>query len=577
MIITPSKELQQLLDASGHTLVVGGPGSGKTTFAILKAARRIKDGLSDGQSVLFLSFSRAAVARLVQAVSDNIPDQSDRLNIQTFHSFFWSILRTHGYLLGTPRPLSILTPQDESVMSNGMKHDDPNWEQWIQERGRLFYECGRVAFDLFAPKVEELLKRSKQIVKIVSQRFPLVIVDEAQDTNQSQWSCVKSLSTHLQVICLADLDQQIYDWLPGIGPERMKDIESGLAPVRIDLGPKNNRSPDNDILAFGNDILMGTVTKQSYNGIAQKNFSPQRDLRNKAIRQSIGIVRQAVKKQTGAFPQSIAVLSSFEKGVRIISEALRSGDYIIPHDILFDETAALLSSRFIAFLLEPKYPSHFNHDLGEALELIGAIFRANGSRTALSTAERLRYWANQVQADRSPTKAAMFAKLNLILKQRQSHTFSGDPAKDWVYLRGLLRDSGLKELQDIDNNAENLMLFNRGKRIASRLSSLWDQHGAYTSARNALDSALAQDQLLNGDETAAGVHVMTMHKSKGKQFDAVIIYREGRSSPFVWRNDNPPFRKSRKVLRVAITRARHQVLILNDASTSCPIISPFKL
>lgn len=48
-----------ILAAAGHLLVTGGPGSGKTTIALLKAQKRIPN-LKPGQEILFLSFSRAA-------------------------------------------------------------------------------------------------------------------------------------------------------------------------------------------------------------------------------------------------------------------------------------------------------------------------------------------------------------------------------------------------------------------------------------------------------------------------------------------------------------------------------------
>lgn len=64
---------QSLLDCRGHALVLGGPGSGKTTIALKKAVVRINGGLDAGQSVLFLSFSRAAVARLGEAMKQEVP------------------------------------------------------------------------------------------------------------------------------------------------------------------------------------------------------------------------------------------------------------------------------------------------------------------------------------------------------------------------------------------------------------------------------------------------------------------------------------------------------------------------
>ena len=83
-------ERQKLLDCAGHAVVVGGPGSGKTTIALKKALLRIEAGIMPGQSVLFLSFSRAAVARIVQASRlQLLKKQRSLLNVQTFHSFFW--------------------------------------------------------------------------------------------------------------------------------------------------------------------------------------------------------------------------------------------------------------------------------------------------------------------------------------------------------------------------------------------------------------------------------------------------------------------------------------------------------
>src|SRR5258705_11746877 len=89
-----------ILNAQGHLLVVGGPGSGKTTIALQKAVKRIESGLLPGQSVLFLSFSRAAVARLSGASKiETSLEMRERLHVQTFHSFCWWMLKSHGYLL----------------------------------------------------------------------------------------------------------------------------------------------------------------------------------------------------------------------------------------------------------------------------------------------------------------------------------------------------------------------------------------------------------------------------------------------------------------------------------------------
>lgn len=160
-----------VLACEGHILVIGGPGSGKTTVALRKAVRRIKQGMQPGQSALFLSFSRAAVARILDAAKlETTKAERELLSIQTFHSFFWSILKAHAYLLGAPAKLSILLPQDEKALSGGIDEEDPGWGDWLIERERLFREEGRIAFDLFAPYATRLLATSTHLLKAVAQR-----------------------------------------------------------------------------------------------------------------------------------------------------------------------------------------------------------------------------------------------------------------------------------------------------------------------------------------------------------------------------------------------------------------------
>ena len=56
---------------------------------------------------------------------------------------------------------------------------------------------------------------------------------------------------------------------------------------------------------------------------------------------------------------------------------------------------------------------------------------------------------------------------------------------------------------------------------------------------------------------------MTMHKCKGKEFDGVILHLGNSMSPLSPDNEPAPHLKSRRLLRVAITRARHQVLMFD--------------
>ena len=383
MTFVSCPDRDRVLAAEGHVLVTGGPGCGKTTVALRKALLRVGTGLLPGQKVLFLSFSRAAVARIVQAARKDLPRESRRdLDIQTFHSFCWQIVRGHGYLLGAVSPISLLPPHDERAMRNGARNHDPVWDA---ERERLFLEEGRIAFDLFAPKALALLERSAAHRQLIADRYPLIIVDEAQDTGTEQWACMEALANLTQLVCLADLEQQIYDFRPDVSPERLKQIMAALGPLEVDLGIQNNRSPGAEIVKFGNDILARTPRGSAYTGVSQRTFRPEAALRDSAIRSAAGMLWKRITETTGAPPQSIGYLTNWGKGVTIIARALQGGDGIkeIPHRVLMDEAEVLLATRVVALCLEPV--KDLWATLATGLDLIGELYRARAQRGRLSS------------------------------------------------------------------------------------------------------------------------------------------------------------------------------------------------
>lgn len=572
---------QSILDAPGPVLVTGEPGSGKTTIALAKAQIFLETGLAPGQSVLFLSFSRAAVARIVAASKIQIPKTlRTSLSIQTFHSFFWEILQSYGYLLGAPRRLKLLLPQDEAALRN--QHESSGGV-WREERERLFVEEGLVVFDLFSTKAAALLRTSLRLSSLYSGRHPLIVVDEAQDTSDDQWECVRLLSTRSQLVCLADLEQQIYDFRPDVSSKRVIHILEALHPLQVDLQGENHRSPASEIVEFANDILFCTPRGSPYKGISRLNFRAKADLRDVAIRSAVGIALRKTKSAAGSEKiKSLAFLATRNRGVNIISRALNGNGAdikTISHRVMIDEASILLSSRIVAFLLEPRPKESMSLlDLASALELTASVFRAQGGKGNLSLAQRMAESADQARIGKLPRAKGIAAKILDVLATLRKHRFSGDPRQDWLVARRMLRDTGANPLESIAQDAEQLVAFQRGPRIANELANLWQNQGNYSGARIALDAALAEDQILSEASDLHGIHVMTIHKSKGKEFDVVIIFDDSNSSPLIFSpKELPPYPRSRRLLRVGITRARHYVLMLTDMYRPSELLAGHRL
>jgi len=542
----------------------------------MKALVRIKAGMLPGQSVLFLSFSRAAVARIAQASRLQLR-KKDRalLNVQTFHSFFWDLLTTHAYLLGAPQRIRILMPQDERVLNGGIREEKQpqEWALWIRERERLFLSEGRIAFDLFAPKAALLMERSNWVQRLITERFPLVIVDEAQDTGPDAWRCIEMLSKSTQVICLADLDQQIFDYLPGIGPERIQAIKTTLLPLEVNLGSENLRSPGSEIAEFGQDILKGRARPTGYKGVSSISFARGSDL-GVTLRRALGCIQRQIRKETGSWGKTIAILVPSATEAAKVSASLNSGKKPVPHKLMFDEAEALLASRFAAYLLEPRIGMGECQQVAEALVLLSDLKKISGATTVVT---QWLGWVMNCKAGKM-SSAGLVKALRTLLSVLNTGAYCGDPARDWTLVKRRLRESNESVLMTVAQHLDYLVAFNRGKRIAGNLVTLWESTGTYSQARQALDAALVQDLILDGMDDPDGIQVMTIHKSKAKQFDGVVVLRRESHngqhliSNFIWRGDAPPFRRSRKILMVAVTRARAHTLMVQQVWPGCPIM-----
>lgn len=248
MAIELDEKRQDFLDADGHLLVLGGPGAGKTTIALLKA-RSLFPTLLPGQKLLFLSFSRAAVRQVLAGCREILSaDERSAIEVKTYHAFCMEFLESQGKLL-TGKAVSIMFPTEERLAKARFDGD------WLSERQRLATEEARYCFDLFASGVAELLERSAVLRNLLAGSYPTVIVDEFQDTDDQQWRIVKALASVTRVICLADSDQRIFDYRDDIDPRRIESLHETVAPRTFDLGSENHRSPRGGILRFANAVL----------------------------------------------------------------------------------------------------------------------------------------------------------------------------------------------------------------------------------------------------------------------------------------------------------------------------------
>ena len=101
-------------DSTGHVVVTGGPGTGKTTLAVLAAAAAVGRGIAP-ERVLVLAPTRAAAAALRDRVSVAIGVPTSAPMARTAAATAFAILNGQATLLGEPRP-SLVSGAEQDVV-----------------------------------------------------------------------------------------------------------------------------------------------------------------------------------------------------------------------------------------------------------------------------------------------------------------------------------------------------------------------------------------------------------------------------------------------------------------------------
>jgi len=496
-------------------LALGGPGSGKTQAALLLACRLLEsEPESSGRTVLFLTFSRAAVSEILDRTPTLIPRQlRQHVEISTFHSFARTLLDGFGRFDGRGLDPLEITSREEKKLGLAPEH--------------------AVEFDDLIPQAVALLEKAAWIRERFQRRFIAIICDEFQDTNIAQHRLLELLSAHSRLVCLADPDQMIYDFIPGVTARRIDEYRA-TNPAVIELEPRSYRDPTG---------LIPSVAR----AIRDRRFD------DPAFVEARGNGRLRI--HTGTDPLYAGVVSEVR--------ALRASGH----------------ASVGVFVTKKVFVEELGRELGEAgidHEIAGLDGAAGEAEVVLSTMARfavgLASWDEVCQrmavfltASQPRTEVPNVARM-LIGSRR---FMSGGLPVRLTRLQEALEDLVGRPTADLYPLAEEFMSrFDWGKR-------LW-RAGSQDLASQAVElgreplgdkiatemDAIAKRRKADGyiDDFGAPrlpVRLMTNHQAKGREMDAIIL---------VHHNDDyiklDELDKIRRVHFVAISRARRTVSII---------------
>lgn len=577
MILEPTDEQAHVLSAINshdqNILVEARPGRGKTTTALLIAEHIIeKKKIDTYQQVLFLTFSRNSVYQIKQAGRKNLDNQiQKRLSISTYHSFMWWLISGFGRFHGIPSKLDVTGKAKARVI-----RAEAN-ELGIDEDQRCFFSAKKfnsISYDEFASITLALLSKSENLCKAISHRFPIIIVDEFQDTNIEQWELIKIISQNSRLICFADPDQMIYGWR-GACDDRLQQLIDERSAKRYPLQQKSMRTSEYDILNFAESFLDNNLDNlelcKKYNRKFLRDYHGQNALGYHLKEAILQFTKDFRKRGMQDKYPTIAIAAYSNATARAIQESLGKPTAKAPKTykccILQSEMDDSLKELIIH--LSIWLIGRDSLELARAMQLIGGILAPKNSETANALASLFfpkKLIDKSVKA-RGTTKIIMDEfTTNDPLNITSSNSAILEAVNIINRLRIGVKSIGNKiqesELSTCQSELIRLLSDQKGNSSLCDLNNLQER----------LSSERLQREVLEVVAPMRGIISSTLHKLKGREFDYICIVTIHNDKLC---GDGSPEKDARRLMYVALTRARYDARVLYIGSHPCFLLAPY--
>ncbi len=523
-----------------------------------------------------------------------IGEEANKLYISTFHALCANILRKFGSYLGYDKNLSILTPDDsESLMAQcarGLEYelqtrdvrkiiwqsndareklvdvDTSEFDSFFQApfEARIAREyldrmrkANQIDFSGLLSETIRLLEKDSEILEKLQDRFELIQVDEAQDTNLAQFKIVEMLGEHTNVLMVGDPDQSIYGWR-GARFENIEDFIVNFSADVIRL-PLNYRSTKK-IVSTASRLISHNENREE---VDFDTINPDgRDVdcfifRNPDEEGSwIAHAIRTLMGRHGYKPHDFAVLYRANSMSRAIETGLLGAgiDYeVIGSRSFFDRMEVKDSLSMLKFYANPKDGIALNRFINKPTRRIGQ-----------GTVAKIEKYANDHKIDliESMGKADQYingansSTIKTELK-RISGLFAAAPKGDIGSLMQHLV-SGMnyvKYLEEYDDKGV--------RNRQDNLEELYNSASQFKGDASAYLNKIALQSASDKESVDDCVSLMTIHASKGLEFPVVFMpcMDEGSmpSSLALQDRDNNA-EEERRLAYVGMTRAKEHLI-----------------
>jgi len=624
------KEAAETFRQYGRLIVEAAPGTGKTFLGIYLALCACRlEWTSKHYQTLFLTFSRNARVQIEQAVQTfrkqgwMNAEEEKTFRVYNYHAFYFEFIQQKAGIWGCTTKLQPASIQENRVRIENILHAQQNDQDTLSQaslalalqrfpigdllrsNSRLLLDRstleqlhsgaitairnGRPQYDDFAPLFLNLLELCPEFVEWLRLKYPVIILDEFQDTDIIQWNIIQKIAPTHPVI-LYDKYQMIYEWR-GARSDRLDQVKHQL-----------------NIQAEQEKQLIDVHRCGGQNSLAQFIQELRKD----------DLLGSDVNDHRGQPWLSTRVVNPPRGGQQIPAEIkclnhLRFANRLID----YSETTAIITrtNYFADYLFEnlrvrPERGGHFLcRWIGSEDNPDEKVRDWIWQLRTVETANELRGWLGGLLDALLPNRT--LSELNISFKEEflrdQNHLFARKQKEifqviksRWLPLWDLITPGnphafsvGINQVlstanETISNNAHldpDLVYYLKSlSQSADKFESESSQE-KWQEFCNYLESSHLRVSFLKVRIPPSGLYILTIHQSKGREFDHVIIpWLSGAGEP----NKNKAGKKfplkldytkleDRKLLYVAITRARRKVTILYPEEYPSPFLRYWKL
>ncbi|MDT8298066.1 MAG: 3'-5' exonuclease [Spirochaetaceae bacterium] len=594
----------------GPLLIVAGAGSGKTGVVTTRIAQMLEHGISQA-SILALTFTNKAAREMEARVKALTGLKLSNLTVSTFHAFGVRILREQSSIMGYRPNFTIYDSSDklaclrESSRELKLNHEPAElnalaalfsdvktkrsaWDEVTSIHKPLFDEYhelmmlhNAVDFDDLILRPLELFESNLEALDVYRKRYKYIMVDEFQDTSRIQYRLVRYMAIeHRNLCCVGDDDQSIYSWR-GADYTNLLNFEKDF-PERTEIKLERNYRSTGTILKAANAVISNNTdrkvkelwTHDGHEEMTIRFAAPDDDQEEAAfIAETIGELRAT----EGLAYDQVGILVRTNALTRSIEDALLANNlpYTMSGGTSFFQRPEI--KDMIGYLRVIDNPD----DDVNLLRIINTPRRGVGKTTLEAVVNLAREKGYSLYSSISEIvfgsgagvsekiRSGLAEFLDLMEKYRDMfEPVEGEKSALTATFKELLEDVNYwgHLVQEFRHNEKIAKWRHENITTFSDFLERWERNPdnlepTLTRWLNRI-TLNARDEL---DENDAGkVNLMTIHASKGLEFDVVFLpgVEEGIVPHAKSIEENPKsIEEERRLFYVAITRARKKLFI----------------